>query len=146
MEANAVTLLTSQRSHRINRRGAARWNPNGERGDAELAKIRRHDANHRVSMAVEKHGSADDIGSAAEYRLPSRVTENHDGMRIRRGVFIDGERAAPRSASAERREEICGGHLAENALGASTQGEIKPDESPGRDMEKTLLDRARTSK
>ena len=74
----------------------------------ELLKVhaRVEHANHRVRIAAERDGLADDVGIAVEASRPHLIAE-HDGLVAVGPILFSAERASPEDWRAEEPEEIC---------------------------------------
>ena len=85
----------------------------------------RQDADDGMRDAVEGDGCAEDVGVAAEARLPESVAENDYGMAFGT-AFIGREGAAERGAHAEHREKIWGdaGHGKLNGFAGAGEVEV----------------------
>src|SRR5205085_12177255 len=86
-----------------------------EVGAGEEAEILRGDADHRVRLAAQREGGAEDPGIAAESALPEAVGE-HDGSWRAGLVVIGGEESAGDWLDAEFGKEFRRDHAAEDAF------------------------------
>ena len=86
-------------------------------------KASRHDADHRIGLAVQRHRPPDDPGVRTEAPLPQRVSQ--DGDRVPGLIFVGRKRASEHWLYAQQRKQAGVDTLGGDALGLAFSREVE---------------------
>src|SRR5262245_10291903 len=100
--------------------------------------MRRHHADDRIRMGVERQSLPDDAGVAAEAPLPQRMTENDHALGLR-AVFLWSENAPQRWWDAKQWEQACRNALSLNPLRLATPGQAHAVIPEGGDLREDAI-------
>ena len=110
--------------------------------DAEIRgfqlEARRHNANHRVAVAVHHDRFPDDVRCGTELALPKACANERDGSTAE-AIFFGGKKAPANRIYAEKFEKASGNHAHTHALSLSAAGDAEIVAAISRDRSKSRI-------